>query len=467
MGTTKTTPDGMESPLLKCLRTPIIMTKRLLFTIALSTALFFGLTEPSFAVNIQYDFHYGINSNTIGQTYANQTTGQPWYIWWEETIEPGGSNCEISVYSGAFPSTTSIGDTFTPQQCQDTGSAGINGNTSLENYLVGKPQGVYNVQLIASSTPTDTRYQDIAWTGTGYFDAEETRIISVVPVRNSTVSTSTTISALVYVAPEDYEDGMVVNFSFTNQTLTYVGGSVLQAYEAAFTTGGIDLPVLSSGTTQVSTSTVFGYMGITTGIIAIRTESFLSGLPLLGTYFQPNSIVSTTTRFTVTAMTGLDLALASSSLSLADYLLTGTTTQPILNCNFGSSFTLEACLVSLIIPSSEVLKEDIQQASDLVLRSWPIGYITRAVEIFVSEATSTLPTISIEFPGETALAGEEWTIDPWGGYASVYATLESSGDNPQNVWEILDIVWNTVIYLLLFGMIVHDITGLHKHTKHH
>jgi len=92
------------------------------------------------------------------------------------------------------------------------------------------------------------------------------------------------------------------------------GGSALDAWNAAFGTGGPDsirLPITASSTIiQVSTSTLqfFYNLGLTHATYKIVKPTFLSSLWGIGSFFNGQTIRTATFDFTIGAPTGLDVA---------------------------------------------------------------------------------------------------------------------------------------------------------------
>jgi len=207
------------------------------------------------------------------------------------------------------------------------------------------------------------------------------------------------------------------------------------------------------------------------GTYRVLRPTFWSQLPLLGTFFSPDALIATTTRFTVVEQTGLDIAVMNGAQSVVEYILTGTTTTPVLDCN-PSGFSLTACLVSLIVPPSNVLESDFTQIRDGFLSRVPFGYVTRFMEIALGEASSTLPTLSYTFPDDfpaEQMAGVDLTFNPWGEFYTdgslVKDELVSSGDDPKNIWEIMQPLINIIVYLALAMLIIKDLTAIHPNHR--
>lgn len=313
-----------------------------------------------------------------------------------------------------------------------------------------------------------------------------TRIISVTPISGSTVGTTTVIQAGVYIAPEDYADDLYLHVWFNNQTLAFTGGSAIDGLNEINGVLGLKIPIPFAGVNLLYATTSFIYTGVTTGNYAIRNENILENIPIISTFYQSNAITATTTRFIVVAPTYMDLAIASSSGSLANYILTGTTT-PILDCNFkilsifsGNSqgtfgtttgfqtSSIESCLVSLVVPPSSIIIDKSKQALNIISKSWPLGYITRIITILDTPATSTLPIFSFTMKTGTPIEGE-FSVDIGDNLnqANVLLSQEWTSDNgivqtgeDEGLWDIMMPYLIILGYLGLVMLILQDLVGI-------
>ena len=316
---------------------------------------------------------------------------------------------------------------------------------------------------------TDVRGESVYFTVSGGSIVQSsTHFISVTPTASTTVATSTSIGADVYISPSDYQSGMYLDLAFNNQTVANAGGSALDAWNAAFggngnSGGAIQFP-LSSGDNNLATTTVFPFIGVTTGTYRVITPSWASNIPFLGSLFSGNTLIASSTTFTVVQPTGLDIALARGGQSLVSALITGTTTEPVLDCNIGSSFSLENCLISLVLPSNTVLGNDASQVKGIFSTKAPFGWVVRIMTLMTSNGTTSLPVLSYTFQSDSPLAGQTYAFDVSSymtqGAAVVNAAQSDIAGHPETVWQIMEPIVDTFIYLvLLFGMI-HDISGL-------
>jgi len=295
-----------------------------------------------------------------------------------------------------------------------------------------------------------------------------TRWISVTPEVATTTATTTTIGAVIYINENDYEEDMYLSMSFTNQTLSLTGGSALDAFNSASGQGlEIHLP-LTSGYNNVSTTTTFLYAGRTDGKYSVESDSFISSLPLFGDFFNPNTLIASTTYFYVGFKSGLDNAVDLGASSVSQYLLTGTTTgaNTILNCSNLLSGGITPCVISLFVPNAVTFGDDLLRLRNGFLSVWPLGYVTRFVEIFVTTSTSSLPVISYSTASTSMFGAIDINFDPFGSLNDPDNPINYVSDNeedPQTIWEIMEYPITIVVYLMLLFMIIHDLTGVKKH----
>lgn len=294
-------------------------------------------------------------------------------------------------------------------------------------------------------------------------NASSTRIIVTDPLNREYVSTTTATGASVYVSPDDFRDGMYLSMNFVNNTLAASGGSALDAWNAAF--GEIVLP-LSVGLNNVSQNTTFLMNGQVNATWKIKIPNTT---PIIGSFLPAQTIVSTSTIFIVGYLTGLDIAMASTTDLLVNALLTGTTTgQSILNCNFVNplKWDVVGCLVSLVIPPQSVLQNDFDQLKDGLFEKWPLGYVTRMIEILAASTTRDMPVLSATIPQGVIGAGASITLDINGVldqflYATTGQFINSSAPSNRTLYDITNDYWEIFVYICLGLYILRRLLGAH------
>jgi len=294
--------------------------------------------------------------------------------------------------------------------------------------------------------------------GGGGFVDTRTRIVVTNPENATTTATTTTVGATVYVNPDQYESGMYLNIALTNQAVQYLGGSALDAWNAATGNNGFRIPITASGTVTVGTTTTFSMNGLVHATWSIRKDTFASGLPLLGVLFSPDTYAATSTVFTVGYATPLDQAIAAGAAGFASYTLTGaTSTLPFsLDCNILHDFSIQACVVSLFVPSHDDLNATINQAQTMLLQKWPWGYVTRFATILTTSSTSTLPTLNVALPSGLPGGGQSVNLTPWDELTtgtSMLATAQAAGSNPQIIRQVFEPGWDFLVYFLFAGAV--------------
>lgn len=289
---------------------------------------------------------------------------------------------------------------------------------------------------------------------------ESSRIIVTEPYNEEIVSTTTQIGATIFISDLDYVDGMYFSYNLINNTLQNgIGGSALDAWNSAFNDFSFDLV---PGLNVISTTTTFELNGQVNASwrVYVPNTTFL-----IGSFLPDNIFLSTTTEFTVTRKTGLDIAMSSSTSVLISSLITGTTTQSIIRCN-PVDFDITTCLVSLFIPPQSVLEHDFNQLRDGFLSRWPLGYVTRFITIFSNTASSSLPVLRATVPpgipgtGSSLVLDLNGVLDPFlnstiGSFSNV------SASSTQTLYEFTSYYWEIIVYLALGLYILRRILGLH------
>jgi hypothetical protein len=308
-------------------------------------------------------------------------------------------------------------------------------------------------------------------------DTDVTRFISTQPVASTTVATTTTIGAHLFINSKDYVNGMYLSMSYTNQTVSLTGGSALDAWNSAFGVGeDIRIPLPTFG--DISTSTTFtfpGPGGKTTATYRLVSPSFTSSLlgtlPLIGSSLSgllpANTVLSKKFQFTIGALTPLDVAVAQGGGSIVDFLTTGTTTRSVLKCNPSTSFSLEACLVSLIIPDETILQGDLVDLQNGFLSREPIGFVSRFFTVLTDGATTTLPDLNYTMASTSPLGAANFHFSPWqymsfstSSPGSVLPTLTDPATG-KNLWQIVQPFYTYIIWLMVLFQIITRLIKIH------
>lgn len=297
-----------------------------------------------------------------------------------------------------------------------------------------------------------------------------THIETTSPYNGEATSTiSQSLGATGYINPLQYKSGMYLNIALTNQVVSIIGGSALDAWNAATGNNGIQVPITAAGFFDVSTTTYLTATGTVQAVYTIRSPTFLSTFFLTSLYFSADILFSTSTVFEIGTSTPFDLALSQGGAGVVNYLTTGTTTplSDFSACAF-SSFSVTGCILAMFVPSQAVLQNDLLQAQQGIAVHAPWGYAYRMVQIFTSTTTpQDLPTFTATIQtGETSTTS--LTFDPTD-MLSGGATLLNGIEDPNSGHNMKDIVQPFVrlfIALSVFIIIFHDLLSMGNSKKH-
>lgn len=272
------------------------------------------------------------------------------------------------------------------------------------------------------------------------------------------LSTSTTRFSSIYV-------------STTTQTWTVTG--YIGVEDFASTTVRIGMNVATPLYTQwdneqfiATTSGAFSYTAIYQNFSTSTTQSFTFTGTLysyVGNIFESATAVHKYDEITHTTS---ELGGITDTLHPTD-VVSGTSES----CNIMNPFTFQMsdCLSYLFYPSRVQVEKNIVDLRDNFLEVWPLGYVTRFVDIVTETATSSLPSISYTSASNSMFGEMTFEFDPFGALQDPNSPMNftSDQDDPQTIWEIMQYPTYVVVYLMLLFMIVHDITGVAKHRSGH
>jgi len=179
-----------------------------------------------------------------------------------------------------------------------------------------------------------------------------------------------------------------------------------------------------------------------------------------------NILLSTTTHFIVDRYNGIDIVVASTSEAIDSFIASSTIS--IASCTSWTSFSLVDCMSLMFYPSPDIISKAVTKLRTDLFSYAPMGYITRTYDLFATTSTSTLPDISFTFASDfpiTAFAGTNFHFAIWDNFFSsgsvLNDTLKSTGDDPKNVWDILQPLFTLLVYLTLIYMVVNDLLKIH------
>jgi len=363
-------------------------------------------------------------------------------------------------------------------------------NSGGDNWLVaGWDYGIYVRDTCTEIFTVEADTNDLIYYGYLSWDGDygeqfgeisgETRIISVEPEDMEVVASTTdfTVGGEIYVSAEDFVDDLRFRqkISKTQSPLNYVTfGRVtfpilnvrFIPWITEFFDDGVSYEITGSGTTSYSTTTDISTEGLYTLTTYIETPRTLSSV------FGYTVLVEGKTHFVVGTTTKADRLILGIGEALDD-MENGTTTfsQMMESCNPLSGFNMTECAKGLFYLPEGSAEELYGDTHDQVLTRFPVGYATRLVDLFNSEATSTIPVLSFTIQNEGILQSFA------GDYSFDFATYISDAsdilnddlstnagivetDEDQNLWDVI-MPWLTILgYLGLVIKIIQEVMGL-------
>lgn len=426
------------------------------------------------AVDSYYNFKF---SDTVNEPYASVTEGTPWYITW------GADLCNAGNVKLWLVSATS---TFRIYNSAVDACNSLNGGQPVINHLSGWPAGTYTYYATTTASGMDTYYEQIFWDGTGYepvlTELDTTRFIGSAfdPYDEDTVATGTPVNLTGYLyLNEDDMDGELLTDGW------WIEARIRRDSDNQIAVANITLldTVLRIDDDWVatynsfSTSTTFTREGRYTIQWTLHRPSVWNSLSSffgLEAYFNAGVLAEYTTHVVAGELTaydeyvnsfqeGVENSFASTTLSVL--------TDRLNTCNPLGNFSMMDCLAGLFTLDPQSSGAVIEQFRSLIATKAPMGYVTRLVDIITAQtATTSLPIISVTFPTGLPLAGKVLDFDfnqilaDAGEIAS--STLVSSSNPNENIWTVVMPFVNTVFYLLLFFLIINDITGMYRNKGH-
>jgi len=361
----------------------------------------------------------------------------------------------------------------------------IQGNNSGSTWLIPRHSyGIYaytgNPNGDVISVKADTfgllYYGYLSWDGdyesTFNENAGLTRIIDIDPAEGETVATSTSfqLSASWYIAEDDYNDDYTLRFRYIRQQ--DLQASVANI-ELLYTV--IDYPVSSSGFGNYSTTTDISENGKYLYSVELRQSSIINSILSwfsLSNVYDPGLVVRRESDFIAGELTTLDQYIEDMSSTTTALLNDpGVFSDIEDNCNPLSGFSALQCLVALLIPNSNQLQTTINTLKDQVLTKAPVGYITRVVSIMTDTATSTFPLASLSFNSNSpVIPNGSYEVDFVGIMAEAGSILDATHSEgglidtaeDESFWDVVMPAVNTVVYLGLFLLVFHDVTGIRR-----
>lgn len=419
----------------------------------------FGIYQKVFALNQEYNFRYLDNS---AGTYDAGTEGTPYYIRWGDDLCDSG-NVNMKVRAGSI-----VGSGTTYYTSNDQGCTAL--NQPLVNHLTGQPQGIYRIELTASTTPGTTFYEVFEWTGeeVSAGDLESTRIILIDPGNDEIVATSSStflLSVEYFLSEDDFDnygddDFIRVRYKNDTQTIVFSGIHAISAVTDPWEQTYEDEIVGYSYQTFSTTTTPVEIGRYTVEAYIIRPTFTLLGFTIGETVlaqFIDSFIMGSTTQYDkIKDETGSELEALGVS---------GIESSCGEDLSILSPIKFAICLFAF---DGTGITQVLINAKEGFMTRVPFGYINRMYDIFTDTATTSLPTISYTF---NAGPLEDATIDfnPWQYMYVDGAPLKDdivSNDGGENIWEIVEPFYEIIVYLTLALLVFKKLTGVHLRDSH-
>lgn len=306
----------------------------------------------------------------------------------------------------------------------------------------------------------------------------QTNITTTTPYNTQTVASSTTftIGSTGYITTNDFISNQTYLKIKLQRNTDYINQTAYNAYWAVgspqcigilgiFNLFCFNSPQEAEGGTYLSSSGSYSWSTTTPitadGRYTMTQELHTAAYSLFGLSFGDKTLYATTTTFTVNTLTSADQlidSVASSTLAIQSNISN--------KCNI-ISFDLLSCISGLFIPTAQDFKPTLDNLKTNVLTVAPWGYVTRFMSIVAGTATSTLPSLIIDFshapPAEAALAsGASLNLTPWDklmGPGSIFSQATSTYDG-KSFRDIVEPGWNMFIGVLFGIIIITEIIGI-------
>lgn len=295
----------------------------------------------------------------------------------------------------------------------------------------------------------------------------------------TTLETHSKPEIQVYINSSDWVEGMFLKVTFSTVKDTMLGGDVINAVNGYYTKeieipsdfGFNEIRTFDSQIIDVLFETHEGinyadfYLGYhNTGFWNSVANFF--GFDIDSTYFDQRHFA-----FVVNAISEFDTWFNNGRSVLAnEESVIGSIVENAINtthstCNFAGSFDFGDCLAFLFLPTPYDLKLVWEDFSSDVLSVFPLGYVTRMVDIFVNTGAVKPPALTYTFSDTndssvsgTGLEGATLSFQIFDHFDVLNSINSDQADN-KNIWDIIMPFFNTLVSLAVFLVILGDIMG--------
>lgn len=332
-----------------------------------------------------------------------------------------------------------------------------------------------------------------------------TRFISLIPSNGSTVSTTTSLGAIIFAALKDFNNiglgygRLHIKATQPSYWACQNSGAV---YDAVVTCAGDNAPsagfTYDFGTTTTTgiLSGMYNYSNSYTfpaggkWNIEYSIQQISQPWYCLTLCYSYTTILSTTTTIIIGTTSPMDNAQTevgqrlnqiqnkigqdyrnhiASTTSLGEVCSPVATSTNWLGISYNMDFDPITCGLEVVVPTSQNMQDRLNEFKTIP----PWAYAFRFYNILntATTSTTTLPTISYTFATSSPF-GYLGPIhfDPFGTItqaAAIITEAKSDRAQPMTVWQIVDPVIDIFIYLVLLFQIIHDLTGIHDSSEKH
>lgn len=290
-----------------------------------------------------------------------------------------------------------------------------------------------------------------------------TRIISLSPANNATVTSPVNFALHAYINPDDLTTikGIRITLHNIDQNVLLLGDfspSDIYLFEGNATTSG---DFLFNQTVPLGDGNY-------------RIEACLERTYFFGWVLNPFAPLSDCQNHQFIVGTSTFIGGISQTMfgQTNDFFegLTATSSEALAStCNPLTNFDIRQCSAYLFIPDGAGLKNTMDQARQGILSRVPWGYLSRMVSIFQNSATSSLPAFTATLrtgPGSDMTPDEtSITIDIGDMIAGGGALLDSIEDpiHGKTARDIFEPIVKLGISIIVLFTIAMDLMGSHKH----
>lgn len=305
-----------------------------------------------------------------------------------------------------------------------------------------------------------------------------TQVLSIYPTGQSfsttTASTTVTVGGRIYVLPEDYEDGMVFEFSARNDGMCGTLVGPIFALDGNGCGYSVSWDIATSGYSTFSTTTTglftHGVWNVQGTILA--PPGFWSQFyEFLGFGWGADGMIHQLTGVFINGALNAGDHLLLEIQEAGDNLISTSTIadfKAACSWDWTTSFSLWDCLSGfvqfLFVPSSGQLATWFEDLREGFLTRVPFGYVTRFVAIVTSLDSVQPPPLQYSFGTASPdvlqglTDGDPVAFQVFDHFGEL-ESAEADDGSGKNIWDIVMPYFETVVTLAVLAVILEDLLG--------